>query len=195
MEKETESIRIFVAVISAALCVVAMFGLVRVLGDSEPGMAIAKTASVAGMLILFSPIGLAGVVLAVRRPELAWFGYATTAIAFLAFIVLTRHAWEENGILFFGSNDWELPTVALFVSLACGQVSLLLAWARDGGFVRFLGYSAALIIVVLALLGVLEVLSDDFEIGDRVYGVLMILYLLPVALLPLFTLGRGRPGS
>jgi hypothetical protein len=189
MEKGADPIRVVTTAAAVVLCAAAVFGLVLVLGDSDPGNAVSKVASAAVMLILFSPIGLAGVALSVRRPAVAWFGYATTVVAFLAFVILTRQLWDNSG-LFLGGDDWRLPGVALFVSIACGQVSLLLAWARSGALVRWLGGCAATAIVVLATLGVLEILSD-VDISDRVYGVLAILYLLPVALLPLFTLGRS----
>lgn len=189
MEENAGPIKVVTAAAAVTLCAAAVWGLVLVLGDSDPSEALSKVASAAAMLILFSPIGLAGAALSARRPALAWFGYATTIIAFIAFVILTRQLWDGGNILF-GEVDLKLPGIALVVSLACGQVSLLLAWARSGTLVRWLGGCAATVIIVLAALGVLEILSNA-DISDRVYGVLLILYLLPVALLPLFTLGRS----
>lgn len=176
-------------VAAVLLCGIAVAALIAVLNDSHPENSISKATSAATMLVLFSPIGLAGIALSVRRPPLAWFGYATALIAFVAFIVLTKEWWDGNS-LFLGGGDWELPAIALVAALACGQVSLLLAWARSGTLVLALGYGAAAVIVAIGALVVLEILAD-IEISDRIYGVLAILYLLPVALLPLFTLGRG----
>lgn len=182
-------IRVVTTAAAVTLCAAAVWGLVLVLGDSDPSNALSKVASATLMLILFSPIGLAGVALSFRRPAFAWFGYATTIAAFVAFVILTRQLWDGGNILF-GEVDLKLPGVALVVSIACGQVSLLLAWARSGTLVRWLGGLAATVIVVLAALGVSEILGNA-DVSDRVYGVLMILYLLPVALLPLFTLSRS----
>ncbi len=190
MEKSAGPIRVLMTAAALAICAAAVAGLVFVLGDSDPSRAVSKVASAALILTLFTPIGLTGVALSVRRPALAWFGYATTVVAFIAFVLLTKRLWDDSDILF-GEADWKLPGIAFVVSIACGQVSLLLAWARSGTLVRWLGGCAAAAIVVLAALGVLEILSDDVDISDRVYGVLVILYLLPVALLPLFTLGRS----
>lgn len=193
MDKGADPIRVVTIAAAVVLCAAAVFGLVHVLGDSDPGDAISKVATAALMLILFSPIGLAGVALAARRPRIAWFGYATTIVAFIAFVILTRQLWRNNNILY-GGDDWKLPGVAIFVSIACGQVSLLLAWARSGALAQWLGGVAAAAITVLATLGVLEILAE-IEISDRIYGVLAILYLLPVALLPLLTLGRGADSA
>jgi hypothetical protein len=191
MKREADPIRIFVAVISAALCVVALFALVHVLGDSDPRKTIAKVSSAAVVLLLFGPIGLTGVVLAVRRPAFAWFGYATTAVASIAFVILTQQLWNEEGFLFFGGGDWKLSGITIVVAIACGQVSLLLAWARSGMLVRGLGFVAALMVAAIAVIATLEI-GTEAHVSDRVYGVLAILFLLPVALLPLFTIGRGE---
>jgi hypothetical protein len=172
------------------LCGVAVAALVVVLSASEPENTIAKAISAALMLILFTPIGLTGVVLAARRPALSWFGYATVAVAFATFVLLTKEVWDGSGIFFF-FGDSKFAGIALVVALACGQVSLLLAWARSGSLVRGLGFAATFVIVAIAVLAVLEILAD-IEISDRIYGVLAILYLLPVTLLPLFTLGGSE---
>ena len=190
MKKKVDPTRVVTIAAAVALCAAAVAGLVFVLGDSDPSRAVSKVASAALILILFTPIGLTGVALAARRPALAWFGYATTVVAFIAFVLLTKRLWDDSNILF-GNADWRLPGVAFLVSIACGQVSLLLAWARSGTLVRWLGGCAAAAIVVLAALGVLEILEAGVDVSDRIYGVLAILYLLPVALLPLFTLGRS----
>jgi len=179
-----------IRVAAVLLCGIAVAATIAVLSAAEPENTILKSGSAAAALILLSPIGLAGIVLSVRRPSIAWFGYATTLVAFIAFILVTKQSWEGKGLLLW-SSDWEAPTIAFVTALACGQVSMLLAWARSGSLVRGLGLGGSAVIVVLAVLIVLEILAD-IEIGDRVYGVLAILYLLPLALLPLFTLGSGR---
>lgn len=188
MEKGADPIRVVTIAAAVVLCAAAVWALVGVLGDSDPSDALTKVTSAGTMLILFSPIGFAGVALSVRRPALAWFGYATTIIAFAAFVILTRKLWIDHNI-FFGESDWKLPGIAVIVAIACGQVSLLLAWARSGTLVQWLGACAATAIFVLATLGVLEILAE-IEISERIYGGLSVIYLLPVALLPLLTLGR-----
>jgi hypothetical protein len=193
MEKGVDPIKVVTTAAAVVLCAAAVVALVRVLGDSDSADPVSKVVSAAVMLILFSPIGLAGVALSVRRPALAWFGYATTGVAFVAFVILTQRLWDGGNILF-GGDDLRLPGVALVVAIACGQVSLLLAWARSGTLVRWVGLCAVTSIIVLAVLGVLEIVSE-IDISDRVYGVLTILYLLPVALLPLLTLGRGADSA
>ncbi|HET7445895.1 MAG TPA: hypothetical protein VFJ57_14690 [Solirubrobacterales bacterium] len=188
MENSGGAIRVVTIAGAAALCAAAVWALVAVLGDSDPSNAISKVSTAALILILFSPIGLAGVALAARRPGIAWFGYVTTLIAFATFAIVTRQLWHASNILY-GGDDWKLPGVAIFVAVACGQVSLLLAWARSGALMQALGAWASTAVVVLATLGVLEILAE-IDISDRIYGVLAVLYLLPVALLPLLTLGR-----
>jgi len=175
------------------LCGIAVAAIAAMLGADEPEEAVGKATSAAVMLILFSPIGLAGIVLAVRRPALAWFGHATILVAFAAFVILTKQFWDGNSI-FLGEGDWKLPGIALVVSLACGQISLVLSWARSGTLVFALGSAAVVVIAAIGILAVLEILAD-IDVSDRIYGVLAILYLLAIALLPLFTLGRkGEPG-
>jgi hypothetical protein len=126
--------------------------------------------------------------LAVRRPSLNWFGYLTVLLALAAFGLATWKLWD--GLFFFG-DDWQLPIAVTVAALACGQVSLLLAWASGGGAVTLVALGAAAMIVAIAVLTVLSIAVDDFQVDGRVYGVLAILYLLGIGLLPLLTLGGG----
>jgi hypothetical protein len=180
-----------VRVAAMLLCGIAVAALIAVLGADEPEDIAGKAFLAALMLILFSPLGLAGIVLTVRRPAIAWFGYATTLVAFVAFVILTKQVWDGN--LPFFTGDWEVPGTALVVSLTCGQVSLILAWARSGSLVRGLGSVAAVVVAAIGILVVLGIIAD-IDVSERIYGVLAILYLLAIALLPLFTLG-GRERS
>lgn len=175
-----------VATVAAVLlCGMAIVGIAIVLSTSDLEDTVARLTAVTALLILLSPMGLAGLVLSRRRPALAWFGYATVAIEFVAFAIIVREIWGDNTFFLLGFS--KVSVIALFVAIACGQVCLLLAWARNGLLVRTVGSASALVIAVLATLGILEIVSQ-IDLSDRVYGVLAILYLLGVALLPLLTL-------
>jgi hypothetical protein len=186
MGRGVEPIRLFTLAVVAMLCAIAAIGIALVITNSNENDAAGKVVPAAVVLTVFSLAAMAGIVLAVRRPAIAWFGYATTALAVLAFALLTRKIWDTG--LFLGGEDWKLPGVGTIVALACGQISLLLAWARDGAAARWIALGAALAITAIAVLGVLTIAIDDVEVGARVYGVLAIVYLLGIALLPLLTL-------
>lgn len=188
MQSRAKPTDLLVRAAAVLLCGIAVAALAAVLTADDPDEAISKASTAALMLILFSPVGLAGVVLAARRPAIAWFGYATTVVAFVAFVILTKQVWDGDIPLFTG--NWELPGTALVVSLCCGQISLLLAWARSGSLVRGIGVAASVVIAAIGVLSVVEVLADA-NISGRIFGALAILYLLAIALLPLFTLGSG----
>jgi hypothetical protein len=173
---------------AVALCVAAALGIVEVLGGSNVESTVGRLVYSAIALAVFSLVALPGVVLTVRRPALAWFGYLTAAIAALAFVAVVVTLWEEDFSLF-GSGG-ELPAIGIALSLASGQISLLLAWQRQPGAGRWIAYAAGLAIGLLALLAVVLIVADSAEISPRVFGVLAILYLLAMALLPLAALAE-----
>lgn len=170
------------------LCGIAIVGIGAVVSGPEEDTAVGRVVFAAAALTVFSLIGMAGVLLAVRRPSLNWFGYLTVVLALVAFGLVTWKLWD--GFFFFG-NDWELPIAVTVAALACGQVSLLLAWARDNGPVAWVALGAGSMIVAIAALTVLTIAFDDVDVDGRVYGVLAILYLLGIGLLPLLTLSGG----
>lgn len=173
-------------VTAAILCGIAVVGIVAVLSDAEDGAFADKLISAAFVLTVFSLVSLAGVLLSVRRPELAWLGYLTVAAGLAAFALIARKIWNGDSIF---DTGWEVPSSATIVALGLGQVSLLLGWVRRTGPIRLIALAASAAIAVLATLGVLATAIDDFEVGARVYGVLAIVYLLGIALMPLIMLG------
>jgi peptidoglycan/LPS O-acetylase OafA/YrhL len=173
---------------AVALCVAAALGIVEVLGGSNVELTAARLIYTVIPLALFGLVALAGIVLAVRRPALAWFGYLTAVIAALALVAVTVSVWEGDFGLF-GSGG-ELPAIGAALALASGQISMLLAWRRRPGAGRWIAYAAGLAIGLLALLAVVLIVADSAEISPRVFGVLAILYLLAMALLPLAALAE-----
>jgi peptidoglycan/LPS O-acetylase OafA/YrhL len=179
-------------VVAVALCVAAALGIVEVLGGSDVEATLGKLVYTVIPLALFTLVALAGIVLAVRRPALAWFGYLTSVIAALAFVVVTVSVWEEE-FFFFGSGG-EPAAIGVALALASGQISLLLGWQRPPGAGRWIAYGGSVAIAALALLASILILADDAEISPKIFGVLAILYLLAMALLPLAVLAE-RAGS
>lgn len=169
------------------LCGIAAFGIVAVLSDAEDGALAGKLIYATPVLTVFSLVSLAGVLLSVRRPELAWLGYLTVVAGLAAFALIAQKIWNRDG--FFDGTGWEVSSSATLIALGLGQVSLLLGWARQSGPIRLIALAASAAIAALATLGVLATAIDDFEVGARVLGVLAIVYLLGIALLPLVMLG------
>ena len=179
--------RLVAFVAAGILCGIAVIGIVAVLSDAEDGTLAGKLLYATLVLTVFSLVSLAGVLLSVRRPELAWLGYLTVVAGLAAFALIARKIW--NGDAFFSSSGWEVSSSATLIAFGLGQVSLLLGWVRHSGPIRLIALAASAAIAALAALGVVEVAIDDFEVGGRVYGVLAIVYLLGFALLPLVMLG------
>ena len=179
--------RLVANVAAGILCGIAVIGIVAVLSDGEDGALASKLIYATLVLTVFSLVGLAGVSLSVRRPQLAWIGYLTVVAGLAAFALLVRKIW--NGDLFFSGSGWEVASSATLVALCLGQVSLLLGWVRQSSPIRWIAFAASAAIAVLATLGVVATAIDDFEVGARVLGVLAIVYLLGIALLPLSMLG------
>jgi hypothetical protein len=173
-------------VAAGILCGIAVIGIVAVMSDAEDGALAGKLIYATLVLTVFSLVSLAGVLLSVRRPTLAWLGYLTVVAGLAAFALIARKIWNGDG---FFDTGWELPSSATLVALGLGQVSLLLGWARQNGPIRWIALAASAAIATLATLGVLATAIDDFEVGARVLGVLAIVYLLGIALLPLVLLG------
>lgn len=183
-----QSSRLVAFVAAGILCGIAVIGIVAVMSDAEDGALTAKLIYATAVLTVFSLVGLAGVSLSVRRPELAWLGYLTVVAGLAAFALIGRKIWNGDG---FFDTGWEVASSATLVALGFGQVSLLLGWVRQNGPIRWIALAASAAIAALATLGVLATAIDDFDVGTRLYGVLAIVYLLGIALLPLVMLG-GR---
>lgn len=184
-----QSSRLVAFVAAGILCGIAVIGIVAVMSEAEDGALTGKLIYATVVLTVFSLVGLAGVLLSVRRPELAWLGYLTVAAGLAAFALIARKIWNGDG---FFDTGWEVASSATLVALGLGQVSLLLGWARQSGLIRLVALAASAAIAALATLGVLATAIDDFEVGTRVYGVLAIVYLLGIALLPLVMLGSRK---
>ena len=184
-----QSSRLVVFVATGILCGIAVIGIVAVMSDAEDGALAAKLIYATLVLTVFSLVSLAGVLLSVRRPTLAWLGYLTVVAGLAAFALIARKIWNGDG---FFDTGWEVPSSATLVALALGQVSLLLGWACQSGPIHWIALAASAAIATLATLGVLATAIDDFEVGARVLGVLAIVYLLGIALLPLVMLGLRK---
>lgn len=180
--------RLVAFVVAGILCGIAVIGIVAVMSDAEDGALTAKLVYATVALTVFSLVGLAGVLLSVRRPGLAWLGYLTVIAGLAAFALIARKIWNRDG---FFETGWEVSSSATLVALGFGQVSLLLGWVRQSGPIRWIALAASAAIAALATLGVLATAIDEFDVGTRVYGILAIVYLLGIALLPLVMLG-GR---
>jgi len=181
-----QSSRLVAFVAAGILCVLAVIGIVAVMSNAEDGALAAKLIYASLVLTVFSLVSLAGVLLSVRRPMLAWLGYLTVVAGLAAFALIARKIWNGDGLF---ATDWEVSGSATLVALGLGQVSLLLGWVRQSGPIRWIALAASAAVAALATLGVVATAIDDFEVSARVYGVLAIVYLLGIALLPLSMLG------
>jgi len=181
--------RLVAFVAAGLLCGIAVIGIVAVMSDAEDGALAGKLIYATAVLAVFSLVSLAGALLSVRRPELAWLGYLTVVAGLAAFALIARKIWNRDG---FFDTGWDLSSSATLVALGLGQVSLLLGWVRQSGPTRLIALAASAAIAALATLGVLATAIDDFDVGTRVYGVLAIIYLLGIALLPLIMLGGKK---
>jgi len=182
--------RLVALVAAGILCGIAVIGIVAVLSEGEDGALAGKLVYATIVLTVFSLVGLAGLSLAVRRPQLAWIGYLTVVAGLAAFALIARKIW--NGDSFFSGSGWDVSSSATMIALGLGQVSLLLGWVRQSSPIRWIALAASAAIAALATLGVLATAIDDFAVGARVLGVLAIVYLLGIALLPLSMLGTKR---
>ncbi len=185
-----QSRRLVAFVAAVILCGIAVIGIIAVISEAEDGALAGKLIYATLVLTVFSLVGLAGVLLSVRRPGLAWLGYLTVVAGLAAFALIARKIWNRDG--FFDGTGWEVSSSATLIALGLGQVSLLLGWVRQSGPVRLIGLAASAAIAALATLGVVATAVDDFEVGARVLGVLAIVYLLGIALLPLVMLGGKK---
>lgn len=188
-----QSRRLVAFVAAGILCGLAVIGIIAVLSDAEDGALAGKLIYAALVLTVFSLVSLAGALLPVRRPGLAWLGYLTVVAGLAAFALIGRQIW--NGDIFLGSAGWEVPGIAALVALGLGQVSLLLGWVRQNGPILWIALAASAASTMLASLGVLAIAIDDFEVSARVLGVLAIVYLLGIALVPLVMLGSRKDAA
>jgi hypothetical protein len=180
-----QSRRLVAFVAAGILCGLAVIGIIAVLSDAQDGALAGKLIYATVVLTVFSLVSLAGVLLAVRRPVLAWLGYLTVVAGLVAVALIGRKIWNGDG---FFDTGWEVPSSAALIALGLGQVSLLLGWMRQSGPIRLIALAASAAIAALATLGVLATAIDDFEVSPRVLGVLAIVYLLGIGLLPLVML-------
>jgi hypothetical protein len=159
-----------------ALSIGAVVLILLILGGSEGTEA--KVGWAALLFVIFSLNSLPGFLLIQRRPELTLFGAAALALSVAAYFVL---------LVSFFSHDWfDVHTsvgILLFLAITSGQASMLLAFGRDDDspLVNAVLAGSLIVLALVAILGIISITGT--HIGDKVAGVLMVLYLLS-ALLP-----------
>jgi hypothetical protein len=170
-----------VLVLAAALCAGAVYTIVKALGAGESDAASADVLGVTVVLALFGPNALAGLYLAARRRTLAPFGWLTAAVAGLTVVAIAVHILE--GDLFLG-GDWHLQGVGLALTLAAGQISVLLALdsAGDPPALRLVTFATVAVIFVFGVFAANAAAVHGNPISTKVFAVLATLYLLGGAL-------------
>ncbi len=115
-----QSRRLVAFVAAVILCGIAVIGIIAVISEAEDGALAGKLIYATLVLTVFSLVGLAGVLLSVRRPGLAWLGYLTVVAGLAAFALIARKIWNRDG--FFDGTGWEVSSSATLIALGLGQV-------------------------------------------------------------------------
>jgi len=130
------------------------------------------------LFVIFSLNSLPGLLLIQRRPELTLFGATALALSvatyFVLLVSLISHGW-------FGAHT--SVGILLLLAVVTGQASMLLAFGRDydSPLVNAALAGSLVVLVLVAVLGTFSITGT--HIGDKVFGILAVLYLLS-ALLP-----------
>jgi catechol 2,3-dioxygenase-like lactoylglutathione lyase family enzyme len=179
--------QVFLVALAAALCIGAVVVIVKIAGEPRYGGATsARVLYIAIALALFGPNAYAGLRLAERRPRLAPLGFLVAAVSLLGFAVVAIHLLDSDDIL--GGGDWHLQGVVLALSLAGGQMAIVLSYDRDDDPppLRLLTVGVAIVLLVLALLLADEASQHGEQVSAKTLGTFVTLYLLGAALLALF---------
>ena len=183
--RELDQGRWAVLVPAGALVVGAIVLIVKIAGASHYDSQAASEAFLMALVLVFiTPCAASGLHLAARRPQLAWFGYITAAVALIAFATVAARLFKGESFFF---GDARLQGVALALTLATSQVSLVAAYDRDDDPlpVRLVSAGTVLAIVVLVGVGVYDVLANTDSPSAKFFGIVSTLYLLGAALLVL----------
>lgn len=180
---------------TVAIAVAAVAAAAVIVGSGDRDLQ-SKVATVALALAIFGPSAMAGLHLAERRPRLAAVGAATLAIGFVGFVTVAVHIASES--LYLG-GDWHLQGIFLALTLATGQLSLVLAYDRneDPVALRLLSLGVALALLAFGVLAAYEASEGASQVSPSVFAVLAATYLAGLGALVAIRVGiwlerRGR---
>ena len=137
----------------------ALLFVILILAGSEDGEVARKSLQAAPAVAVFAPLVAAGIWLARRRAEWGLLAHLGTAAAVIGFAIVVESIWSND----FPFDDWRPAGYALLISIAVGQISVLLALAEpnEGNVLRLLRGVTVAAVVVLAVLGISEMSSSD----------------------------------
>lgn len=185
-----------IAVVAGIVAIV--FILVELTGSGSDEH-IAQTLYTAGLMLLLTIAGSAGLGLAHRRPRLALLGLTTAAISLLAFGGLVASIWSGGfGFGFGGSFTGVLVAEAtLVLALATSMISVLLSTEReeDDGPTRLLRGAAVGAIALIAILALLSIADSSIRISGRVFAIFATVFVVATAALFVLRLLVPVPGE
>jgi hypothetical protein len=166
------------------LCGAAAVLILVILSGGSSDVA-SKSLSFAFFFALFTLPAAAGAYLARERPGLLWIGALTALGAIAAFIAVISAIWQGN--IFESGADFKTPAVLTLISVALGQVSLILGLGRpdDSPLVSKLRWAGLIPIAALTIIGSEDISNHGPAASAKTYGVLGVLYVLAIALPPL----------
>jgi hypothetical protein len=159
-----------------ALSLGAIVLIALILGGSEGAQQKVGWATL--LFLIFSLNSLPGLLLVRRRPELTPFGATALALSVATYFVVLDS---------FISHGWfEMHTavgILLLLAIVAGQASMLLAFGRaeDSPLVNAVLAGSLAVLALVVVLGIVSITGT--HVGDKVYAILAVLYLLG-ALLP-----------
>jgi hypothetical protein len=127
--------------------------------------------------------GVAGSNLARKRTIHAGFGYLTMAVALVAFAIVTISIWSLFGV----GDTARISAYSLILAFATAHASYLLlpAGEAEAPEIQWLKLATILPLVVLVVMAFIDISDQRETVGQDALGVVVTLYLLGVALLPL----------
>jgi hypothetical protein len=176
--------RTIARILVAALCLAAAVVVVLVLGASESDPTAGRVLGVAVAVALFSLTAAAGMRLA-GRAELVThlFGYVAVIASLIAFGETVAALWADDVF----DDQWRTAAEAGLVALAAANICLLLASEHidDAGVIRAARGAAAISVVVLTAMALIEISSPGRDVGIRPMAVFAVIYLAGGLLIPL----------
>jgi hypothetical protein len=180
-----EAARALVRFLIAALCAGALLLILLISSGSDIDEDSARAIGTASAIAFFSLTGVAGLSLAGRRPELAWFGYLTVVASAIATLMMIGTIWSGD------DAPWETAFIALILAFAGGHASVLLAPVDSTENLRLVRNGTLLALAVLVTMSTIAIGGGDF--GVEPIAIVAVLYALGTVVLAL--LRRSSPAA
>ncbi len=174
-----------VRVLIGVLCAGALLLILLIASGSDIDEDSARAIGTASAIAFFSLTGVAGLGLAGRRAELAWFGYLTAIASAVAVLMMIGAIWSED------NGSWEAAFIALILAFAGAHASVLLGPADHADNLRLVRNGTLLALALLVVMSTVAIAGG--EIGPQPIGVVAVLYALGTIVLAL--LRRSAPAA